>query len=151
MEENKTPKNTLPKRIEENYGALLDQKLEQGKEKHEKERMKNEDLQKELVASLLKRGEWDNAFCEACKVGNKEIIEMTIRIVDFCGDDSYDNWVGVLMDWDRGLYGACERGNKEIIDMMIEEGANDWNGGLYGACYGRNKEIVEMMIDSRTR
>ena len=85
------------------------------------ERRKNEDLQKEPLASHIKRGKWNDALYEACKIGNKEIVEMMI-------EKGADNW-------NQGLYGACEGGNKEIIEMMIEKGANNLNEGLEIACY----------------
>ena len=102
-------------------------------ETQKRERSKNENLQKEPLASHIKRGEWDDALEEACKIGNKEIVELMI-------EKGADNW-------NRGLYGACKGGNKENVELMIEKGANCWNEGLCGACERGNKEIVEMMIE----
>ena len=104
-EENKTPKEgsivfkkSLEKREEQNHkttqvdeknNILVDRletgnRMEKGKikrleETQKSERRKNEDLQKEPLASHIKRGKWNNALYEACKIGNKEIVEMMIE------------------------------------------------------------------------
>ena len=115
-----------------------DNRMEKGmikrlEETQERERRKNEELQKEPLASHIKRGKWNNALYEACKIGNKEIVEMMIE--------------KGANDWNRGLEFACKGGNKEIVEMVIEKGADDWNWGLCCACEVGNKEIVEIMIE----
>ena len=132
-EENKTPKESsivfkksLEKREEENHKTTqvdeknnilvdlleTDNRMEEGKikrleETQERERRKNEDLQKEPLASHIKRGKWNNALLEACKIGNKEIVELMIE--------------KGANDWNEGLKGACKGGNKEIAEMMIKK------------------------------
>ena len=72
-----TDKGTF-KRLEEvenNFNSLLQQE----REIQERERRKNEDLQKEPLASHIKRGKWNDALLEACKIGNKEIVELMIE------------------------------------------------------------------------
>ena len=146
-EENKTPKESsivFKKSLEENHKTNqvdekndflvvpleTDNRKEKGmikrlEETQKRERRKNEDLEKEPLASHIKRGKWNNALLEACEIGNKEIVELMIEK----GAD----------DWNYGLRSACFGGNKEIVELMIEKGANDWNWGLIGACQGGNK------------
>ena len=137
-EENKTPKessivfkkslegkkeNHKTTQVDEKNNILVDpletdNRKEKGmikrlEETQKGERRKNEDLQKEPLASHIKRGKWNDALLEACEIGNKEIVEMMI-------EKGANNW-----DW--GLYGACEGGNKEIVELMIEKGADDWS------------------------
>ena len=145
-------KKSLEKREEENHKTSQvddknnilvdplekDNRIEKGtierpEETQKRERRKNEDLQKEPLASHIKKGKWNNALYEACKIGNKEIVELMI-------EKGANNW-------NYGLFGACFGGNKETIDLMIEKGANNWNYALYWACFGGNKEIVELMIE----
>ena len=145
-------KKSLEKREEENHKTSqvdeknnilvdsleIDNRMEKGKikrleETQKRERRKNEDLQKEPLASHIMKGKWNDALYEACKIGNKEIVELMIE--------------KGANDWNKGLYGACEGGNKEIIELMIEKGADDWNYGLIGACRGGYKEIVGLMIE----
>ena len=121
-------KKSLKKENHRAEGAI--KRLE---ETQKRERRKNEDLQKEPLASHIKRGEWNDALLEACKIGNKEIVELMI-------EKGADNW-------NYGLFGACEGGNKEIVELIIGKGANNWNCGLKGACEGGNKEIIELMIE----
>ena len=106
---------SLEKREEENHKTTqvdvknnilvdplgTDNRMEEGKikrleETQKRERRKNEDLQKEPLASHIKRGKWNNALYEACKIGNKEIVELMIEK----GAD----------DRNEGLQGACEGG-----------------------------------------
>ena len=81
-------------------------------------------MKKEPLASHIKRKKWNDALYEACKIGNKEIVEMMIE--------------KGANDWNYALIGACKGGNKEIVELMIEKGANDWNWGLEYACKGGN-------------
>ena len=73
-----------------------------------KERRKIEYLQKEPLASHIKKGEWNDALYEVCKIGNKEIVELMIE--------------KGANDWNNGLWYACEGGNKEIAEIMKSKG-----------------------------
>ena len=147
--------------VEDSFNSLLQKERETQK----RERRKNVDLQKEPFASHIKKGEWNDALLEACKIGNKEIIEMMFEkgannwnegLIGACegGNKEIIEMIiekGGRMDWDEGneaLKRACKGGNKEIVEMIIEKGGRmDWNEGLFGACEGGNKEIIELMIE----
>ena len=128
--DNKKQKRTIKSlEVEDNFNSLLQEE----REKQERERRKNEDLQKEPLASHIKRGKWNDALLEACKIGNKEIVELMI-------EKGGSDWNGGLKcACYGGLIGACKGGNKEIVELMIEKGADNWNEGLSYACQGGNR------------
>ena len=68
-------------------------------------------MQKEPIASYIKKGNWNHALYEACKIVNKGIIELMVE--------------KGAKDWNWGLYGACYGGNKEIVEL--EKGGKDWS------------------------
>lgn len=87
----------------------------------------------ESVMMLGRKINFNVGFYEACRSGNKNIIDYMIRLG--------------AKDWNIGLQGACHGGNMLVIKLMIIKGADDWNRGLQGACQGGYMNIVEYMID----
>ena len=96
-------KKSLEKENHRAEGAI--KRLE---ETQNRERRKNEDLQN---ASHIKRGEWNDALFEACKIGNKEIVEMMIK--------------KGANNWDGGLRFACKGGNNDIQHYLCKRLCND--------------------------
>jgi len=74
-----------------------------------------------------------HGFCDACRGGHIEIIELLIS------DD--------VNDWNKGLGFACLYDRVAVVHFFIEKGANDWNNGLNNACRGDHVDIINLMIE----
>ena len=71
--------STVVKKSLEKENHRAEGEIKRFEETQKRERRKNEDLQKEPLASHINRGEWNDALLKACKIGNKEIVELMIK------------------------------------------------------------------------
>lgn len=87
----------------------------------------------EIAELIISKGanEWHYPFINACKSGNRAVVEMMISkgvLVSSKG----------VFDWNLGLVNACggsSSGHREIVKLTMSKGANDWTRGFLNACY----------------